>query len=397
MFTLSNFWRVSNAVIAADLSRDLGLSPDTLGLLGGAFFYSFGVVQLPMGPMLDRFGGRKVISLLACVGALSAMVFARSDTAGMAILARAGMGIGMAAALMGSYKLFTTWFSPLQFATLSGILISIGNTGAMGATTPLVWLSETFGWRGACMIMAVVTLVFAVVMYLVVRDQPPGQCCEQPATSPTGGSMFSGLGTVFGSGLFWRLAPLAFASYGAQIAVQGLWGGPYLIHTFGMSKAAASAILLAVPVGVICGASSWGYISDKLGRRKMPILAGQAIMLLSFSGLCLGLSLPGWALMLQCWLIGFAGSSSFVLYAHVKETFPVAIVGTALTALNLFVIMGAGTLQHLMGLIMDKWQPSAAGALPLAAYQWGFGFVALVLALSIVLYTTSRETGSGLK
>jgi sugar phosphate permease len=395
MFTISNFWRVSNAVIAGDLSHDLGLSPESLGLLGGAFFYSFGLVQLPMGPLLDRFGGRVVISLLACVGALSAMVFARSDTATMAILARAGIGVGMAAALMGSYKLFTTWFSPHQFATLSGILISIGNMGAMGATTPLVWLSETFGWRGACMLMATVTLLLAIAMYLVVRDRPAKQSGEQPDASPSSGDMFSGLRTVFGSGLFWRLAPLAFASYGAQIAVQGLWGGPYLVHTCGMSKAEASAILLAIPVGVICGSASWGYISDKLQRRKLPILVGQAIMLLAFSGLCLGLRLPGWALLLQCWLIGFTGSSSFVLYAHVKETFPASIVGTALTALNFFVILGAGMLQHMMGLIMNGWQPSATGAMPLAAYQWGFGSVAAVLALSIVLYITSRETGSG--
>ena len=38
MYIISNFWRVSNAVIAGDLSHDLGLSPKSLGMLGGCFF-----------------------------------------------------------------------------------------------------------------------------------------------------------------------------------------------------------------------------------------------------------------------------------------------------------------------------------------------------------------------
>ena len=52
LFTLSMFYRVSSAVIAPDLMRDLGLNAENLGLLGGAFFYSFALLQIPMGPML---------------------------------------------------------------------------------------------------------------------------------------------------------------------------------------------------------------------------------------------------------------------------------------------------------------------------------------------------------
>ncbi len=397
MYIISNFWRVSSAVIAGDLSHDLGLSPEILGLMGGAFFYSFGLVQLPMGPLLDRFGPRIIISLLACIGAASALAFALSSNGIMAILARAGIGIGMAAILMGSYKIFSTWFLPHEFATLSGILISIGNLGAICATTPLVWLSETVGWRGACLCMATITLLLAVAMYLVARDHPPqeAEAGTLPHTPPSNADIFSGLRTVFGSSLFWRLAPIGFASYGALITVQGLWGGPYLMHIYGMSKAAASSILLAIPVGIICGAPLWGRWSDKLGRRKLPILLGQGMMLLVFSSLAMDLQLPRWGLLLQYWLVGLTGAAGFVLYAQVKETFPIAIVGTALTALNFFVILGAAMFQHMMGLIMDNWQPSITGSLPVEAYQWGFGVSAALLALALVLYTKSRDTGQG--
>ncbi len=391
-YVISGFWRVSNAVIAGDLARDLTLSPEVLGLMGGAFFYSFGLAQLPMGPFLDRFGPRIVISLLTCFGAVSAVIFAMADSGAMAILARAGIGFGMAAVLMGSLKILTTWFSPHEFATLSGILIAIGNLGGIGAATPLAWLSDKLGWRGACGCMAAVTLLLAAGMYLIARDRPPQRDGTPSPAPPSFSDILAGLRTVFGSGVFWCLAPLGFASYGALIAAQGLWGVPFLIHTYGMSKAAASNVLLAIPVGVVCGAPLWGRWSDRLGRRKPLVLAGLGVMLLLFSSLVLHLPLPFWGLVLQCWLLGFSSAALYILYTQVKESFALSIAGTALTALNFFVILGAAVFQQMTGLIMGCWKPSADGALPLSAYQCGFGVSAALLALALALYVACRDT-----
>ena len=62
LFTLSMFYRVANAVIAPSLIHDLGLNAESLGILGGAFFYSFALFQIPMGPMLDRIGPRVIMT-----------------------------------------------------------------------------------------------------------------------------------------------------------------------------------------------------------------------------------------------------------------------------------------------------------------------------------------------
>lgn len=394
-YVISGFWRVSNAVIAGDLARDLALSPEVLGLMGGAFFYSFGLAQLPMGPFLDRFGPRIVISLLACFGAASAVVFAMAGSGSVAVMARAGIGLGMAAVLMGSFKILTTWFSPHEFATLSGILIAIGNLGGIGATSPLAWLTDQLGWRGACLCMAAVTLLLAAGIYLVTRDRPPQLEGAPFPAPPSSADIRSGLRTVFGSGVFWCLAPLGFASYGALITVQGLWGVPFLVDTYGMSKGAASSVLLAIPVGVVCGAPIWGHWSDSLGRRKPLVLAGLGAMLLFFLTLTLHPPLPRWGLMAQCWLLGFASASLYILYTQVKESFSLSIAGTALTALNFFVILGAAMFQQMTGLIMGCWKPSAAATLPLAAYQWGFGVSAALLALALALYAVCRDTHPG--
>jgi sugar phosphate permease len=76
LFMLSMFYRVSNAVIAPNLIRDLGLDAETLGILGGAFFYSFALLQIPMGPMLDRIGPRIVMTSFLMIGTLGTILAA---------------------------------------------------------------------------------------------------------------------------------------------------------------------------------------------------------------------------------------------------------------------------------------------------------------------------------
>ena len=386
LFILSQFWRVSSAVIAGDLSRDLGLSPGSLGLLGGAFFYSFCLAQLPMGPLLDRYGPRVIMSALACIGAASAILFAFSQDPSTAILARAGIGVGMAAALMGSYKLFTILFPPHDFATVAGILISVGQLGCIGATVPLVWLSDALGWRVAFVFMGILTVIPGIVLYFVLRHE------AKVPNLPVMRDFFIPLRTVLTSGRFWRIAPLGLASYGTLITAQGLWGGPYLMHVYGLSKAAAGSVLLAIPVGVICGSPLWGRFSDCLAKRKSPILFGQVAMLVVYSSLAIDLQLPCGLLVLQFWLLGVCFGSNNILYVHVKETFSLPMAGTALTGLNFFIILGAAVFQHLMGAVINHWPASQSGIFPVVAYQWGFGLGAALLAVALFIYTSSEDT-----
>jgi len=76
LYILSMFYRVSNAIIAPNLIQDLGLDAETLGILGGSFFYSFALLQIPMGPMLDRIGPRIIITAFTLVGTIGAFLFA---------------------------------------------------------------------------------------------------------------------------------------------------------------------------------------------------------------------------------------------------------------------------------------------------------------------------------
>ncbi len=108
LFISSQFYRASNAIIAPDLQRDLGLSAEALGLLTALFFYTFALVQLPLGPCLDRVGARRTMAFLTLIGSAGAWIFASAKTFQGAAFGRILLGLGMSANLMGSMKLFTT-------------------------------------------------------------------------------------------------------------------------------------------------------------------------------------------------------------------------------------------------------------------------------------------------
>lgn len=168
LFTLSMFYRVSNAVIAPNLSQDLGLDAETLGFLGGAFFYPFALLQIPMGPMLDRIGPRNVLSSFSLIGALGAFLFAYGESFASAFFGRILIGTGMACILMGSLKVFVSKFPPEKFATLSGIIFSAGTLGNILAASPLAYLTSKIGWRMTFILAAGITTILAFLVFWVL-------------------------------------------------------------------------------------------------------------------------------------------------------------------------------------------------------------------------------------
>lgn len=383
MYVVAYFYRVSAAVLADDLRADLLLSPEQLGNVSSALFYAFALTQLPLGPVLDRFGARRTIFVLGLVAASGALLLARAESYGDALAGRALIGMGTACVLMGSFKVYTTWFEPRQFATLAGLQIALGNTGNLLATAPLAWLAGAFGWRPTFVGVAILTGFFALAVLLIVRDAPGASAVRK--RQPPG----AGWGRLLKTPSFWLLSLLAFFWYGGYMAVQGLWGGPYLTQVLGCTRETSAGLLLLTALGFIIGCPLMGRLSDRiLASRKQVLIMGQLGLLLTLS-LFLGLleKTPGFLLPWIFLGFGLFVSSGPVLYAQVKELFPGDLAATAMTSINFFVVIGAALTQQLMGYIMNS--PNLTGA---AAFHRAFAFPVTGLGLAWLGYLFCRDT-----
>ena len=77
-YTVSQFLRTSIGVLSPNMMNDFNINHNDIGLLGGVFFLSFAIFQIPAGILIDRFGPRKVMSFVIIFGLLGSIIFALS-------------------------------------------------------------------------------------------------------------------------------------------------------------------------------------------------------------------------------------------------------------------------------------------------------------------------------
>ncbi|ADI15539.1 MFS transporter [Truepera radiovictrix] len=380
-YFLSYFFRSTNAVIAEDLTRDLGLSASQLGLMTSLFFLTFAAAQLPLGRALDRFGPRFVTPALMLAAVVGSALFAAAEAFALLALGRALIGLGMAGVLMGALKAFSAWFSPARFATVSGVFLAIGSSGALGAATPLAWLNAAVGWRAVFWGGAVVTLFSALLIALFSRNAPP-----HAAAPPSQGPAAGGFRDIFRDPVFWRLAALSFAMIGSMFAYQGLWAGPFLA-ALGLPSTQVGNLLLLLSGGVVLGYFTVGWLADRFGLVRVAAASALLFTLTQFGMAAYQPTWPLWPLGGLFLVFGVTGASSVLHYAHARQSFPAHLTGRAVTAVNVFAIGGGALLQWGLGGIVGGFA-SGRGDAPLEAFVAAL-FVTGALCLGATLFYTA--------
>jgi len=402
LYILSVFYRVSSGIIAPSLMADLHLSAETLGVLGGAFFYSFALFQVVLGPLLDRVGPRIVIPSCAFIGAAGSLLFAFAQSFFMATIGRVFMGLGMAAMLMGSLKVFTLRFPRNRFSTLAGLFVSIGYAGSILAASPLAYVAATSGWRITFVWTAFVTLSLGVTAFLILHTRETS-ADNQTVTLPEQPNLKASIRLILGSLSFWQIAAPAFFRYGTFVSLQGMWFGLYLMDARGFSPIQAGNVLIFLSIGNVLGGPIGGTIVDRGGySEKQVVFTGLSlycIALLSLTGVWNIESMQFYTALSFC--IGFFHAAGTLLFAHVKELFPITIAGTAMAWVNFCVMLGGAVLTTVFGKVVGLF-PRTGTSYPPAAYKTCFLICFLCMTASVVFYAFSRaralppmETGSG--
>ncbi|MGD8561341.1 MAG: MFS transporter [Desulfarculaceae bacterium] len=351
-FVLSMFYRVSLTVISPNLTTDLGLTSAELGLAAATFFYAFAFSQLPLGFALDRLGARLTMTGLGLLAVVGAVLFATAQGPVQLVLARLILGAGMSCNLMGSLTLFAAWFPANRFASISGLLFSLGVLGALLAATPLAWLAQTVGWRISFWGLGAFNLAQVAALFALVRNFPPGSQ-PPPATQK---QPLRGLWKFYSSYLFWALSLATFVRYGFFVALQALWAGPFLIYGLGLDVITAGNALLCLSLGLLVGQPMAGWFSDRVlrSRKHMVWPSLWACGLLTISLTLWGPDTPTWLVMVVFVVWGVIVSPGNIIYAHIKEIVPPDIQAKAMTSINLFTMLGGAVFTQILGLVVAQ-------------------------------------------
>ena len=173
-------------------------------------------------------------------------------------------------------------------------------------------------------------------------------------------------------------------------------GRAILETAYGLPSKEAAALTSLLIAGFGVGAPVFGWLSDRMGRRKPPLLVGLALQTASLAAVIYIPDLPVSLIGCLCFLTGFLGSAQIVCFALAKETHLAGLSGKAIGFVNAM-ITGAGALfQPLVGLLLDlAWSGQVlhgARVYDAGAYRLALSSLVVCGLLGLLCVLAVRET-----
>lgn len=316
--------RMSVGIIKQELVDSFAMTPVGFATLGAMYFYAYAAMQIPTGILADTLGARVTVTIGSIIAGIGSVMFGLAPVASVAFIGRLLVGLGVSVTFISVSKIQTMWFKEKEFGTMSGLTQLLGNMGGVMAQTPMALIVAAITWRTTFIGMGVISLVIAVLCFLLIRNKP--QDMGLPSIAEIEGrrediqkgekiSVKEGLKGVLSNKRV--LAPFIFLlCYSAVfLTFTGTWGVSYIKDVYGIDKISASKYITYMMIAQAVSALLIGFISDKFRSRKLPlivlgltgnialayiVIAGKiplgvlGVMLVIFSAslTCLGMSWP---------------------------------------------------------------------------------------------------------
>jgi len=418
-YLLVFFHRVAPAVVAIDMMSDLKAGAVLIGFLASGYFYPYAIMQLPTGILSDSWGPRKTITLFFLIATIGSIILGLSVNISSAIIGRVLVGLGVSTLYVCALKILSQWYKGEEFATMTGFLIAIGGVGLLVSTIPLALLSNAVGWRIPFILTGALTLLLAILVWFFVRNSPEEMGMPSLVKSETlkEGSLprlgmpevvkdtptvkkkvpiLKSTVKVLSLKYYWPASIWMFCTMAIYLAFGGLWGGPYLIQIYQMTKVEASRVLSMIAVGMIIGSPLMGFLSDRIiKRRKIVVNVSSMILLVTMIFLYFRVSsIPIMGLYLISLLIGIFSVGTVALgYALIKDLYPVEIAGTSTGIANFFPFLMGALYQPLMGYILEL-NGKVGDSYTAIGYQNAFLVLLISSGIAFIASLFIKETNS---
>lgn len=299
---INYFDRISVSVAAPQLQRTFGLTDGDLGWLLSAFFWSYALLQIPSGLVLDRFGVTRIGRWSAFLWALASILTAFANGFTGIFLARLLLGVVESPNFPANSKATGYWF-PRTERALSTALFDTAAKFSNVIGVPLVALAVVhLGWRWGFGLCGTLSLLYFFAFWRIYRDPSqhprltPGErqyITDNGATPDTQVSIRPGimLRYLLTTRKVWGLS-LGFGAYGYCLYLFLTWLPGYLVQVMHLSIL-RSAGFTAIPwacasvVDLLVG----GWLIDHLIARGYDDTRVRKTVLLA--GMCGGLAVFG--------------------------------------------------------------------------------------------------------
>ena len=381
-----------------DLMQSFHISATQFGTLILFYYAAYTPMQIPVGMIYDKFGARFVL-FIACLTAVSGLaIFAGANSFGVACAGRFLIGLGTAFSYIGVLKLASVWLPPSRFATVAGLTTAVGMTSGALAQKYLAKVIEVVGYKPILNAALVVGVILSLAIPFLIRSRPlqsvnAKNAMQAPMSTE---QLFKTLKVIFKNPQMWLIGIIGCVLYLPSIVLLDVYGISYFKVAHNLTSQQAANVSALTLLGWIFGGPIIGFISDRIKRRRTPLIITSAVTAMLLYTIFYYPDLSMGQLSIIALLAGFCCGAHPLCFALGKENNPTQMAGTAVAVTNMFIMMGGIIFPPLVGRMLDFHTSNLVGngmhSYSADDYTFALSVVPLGIVLGTVLSMFLKET-----
>lgn len=363
------------ALISDILIQRFSLSGLEIGILASSYYYSYTLMQLVSGILLDQYDIRiPAFCAIVCV-ALGLYSFAHTESFLCMCLSRVLMGVGCSFATTLYMKASTLWTSDKIFTIIASFLATATMLGAAIGAAPIAFLFNHVGWSQGLILVAMIGVIISICSLFWVRN--PKSIVVNKQTS----LLKNFKAVVLKRENIWLLI-YSGVTFSPVVILGGLWGVPFLQLKFHSEANQVATLISTMFIGHAIGSPVWAVMSTVFKTKKPFMVIANLIAFLSLVSILYAQTTFMQAEILF-FIFGFCVGCFMLSFSICREVNPAVMMGFAVAFIN----SGEGVVSSIVdpgiGLFLDFLKPAGSIGFSLESYQ----YVLIVLPISYVLST----------
>jgi len=355
-YCFNYFLRSSPSVMQGDLIQSFNISATQFGTLISFYYFAYTPMQIPAGMIYDKFGARLVIFFACLITVIGLAIFASAANFQLACVGRFLIGLGTAFSYIGVLKLASIWLPPNRFAAVAGLTTAIGMTSGALSQKYLAHVVELFGYKPILQGAVILGFVLSFVILSTLRNRPTQQLnsLNVKYAPMTMKQLFGALRVIFTNPQMWLIGIIGCVLYLPSIVLLDVYGISYFKAAHHITAQQAANVSALTFLGWIIGGPVIGGISDKIKRRRLPLMLTSAMtaVLLYIIFYYPGLTLN--QLSVIAFIAGICCGAHPLCFALGKENNPPEMAGTSVAVTNMFIMLGGMVFPPIIGRLLDS-------------------------------------------
>ncbi|MEU9837068.1 MFS transporter [Streptosporangium sp. NPDC048047] len=271
-FTMTSLDRSTWGPASASVGEALGVSLAGLGVIATAYYVGYVISNAGGGFLTDWLGARNILSGSLFVAGAFMVLFGSSPSAGAGIAFQALIGLFAGADYAAGVKLIAVWFTPQGRGLAMGVFMTATSLGTVIANAVVPRLIRSSGWETSYHVFGVVSMVLAVVCFLLLRRRAPGAGGEGNAAAGEGPRK-PDVRPLVGNR---DLLLLGLAGFGGLWGTYGFitWSNTLMVKGNGVDPVTAGTVVVVFAIVAVVSKPLVGLVTDLIGRgRRIPSIA----------------------------------------------------------------------------------------------------------------------------